>query len=103
MVVMTLDEFEAVRLADFEGLYQAPAAERMGVSRPTFGRILAAARRKIGEVLVRGAALKIEGGPVLALSRRRCSRCETEWDPPSEDCPRCPRTRAGQEAETATT
>jgi len=41
-IVLTLDEFEAIRLADLEGLYQEQAAERMSVSRPTFGRILAA-------------------------------------------------------------
>jgi len=53
-VTMTLDEFEAVRLADLEGLYQADAAEHMHVSRPTFGRIIESAHRKIAEVLVRG-------------------------------------------------
>jgi predicted DNA-binding protein (UPF0251 family) len=45
-VVMTLDEFEAVRLADLEGLYQEQAAGRMGVSRPTFSRIVEAAHAR---------------------------------------------------------
>ena len=63
-VVMTLDEFEAIRLADLEGLYQEAAAERMNVSRATFGRILESAHRKVGETLTGGKVLKIEGGPI---------------------------------------
>ncbi len=78
-VNLTLDEFEAVRLADLEGLYQATAAERMGISRPTFGRIVESAHRKIAEALVHGRALVIEGGPVAPVGpcpgrRRRCRR-----------------------------
>ncbi len=56
-----LDELEAIRLADLEGLYHEQGAERMGVSRATFGRILEGARRKIATVLVQGQALRIEG------------------------------------------
>ena len=63
-VILTVDEFEAVRLADHDGLYQEEAAVRMNVSRPTFGRILGLAHRKIAEALVQGKALKIEGGKV---------------------------------------
>jgi predicted DNA-binding protein (UPF0251 family) len=72
-VVMTLDEFEAMRLADLEGLYQEQAAEQMNVSRPTFSRIIESAHRKVADVLVHGKALRIEGGPVQ-LGRRRCCR-----------------------------
>lgn len=61
---LELDGLEALRLADFEGLYQTEAAERMGVSRATFARILAAARRAVAEALVRGKALEIGGGKV---------------------------------------
>jgi predicted DNA-binding protein (UPF0251 family) len=61
-IELALDEFEAIRLADFEGLYQAEAARRMGISRPTFGRVVAMARQKIAEALVQGKALKIQGG-----------------------------------------
>jgi len=64
-VTLTLDEFEALRLADLEGLYQEGAAEQMQVSRPTFGRIVESARQKVADVLVRGKALRVEGGPVL--------------------------------------
>jgi uncharacterized protein len=72
-VTMTLDEFEAVRLADLDGLYQEEAAEKMKVSRPTFSRIVDSARRKIADTLVHGKALLIEGGPV-SLGSRRCCR-----------------------------
>ena len=78
-IVLTLDEFEAIRLADLEGLYQEQAAERMIVSRPTFGRILAAAHRKVAEALAHGKTLKIEGG-TIRMERLRSLRC---------DCPRC--------------
>ena len=63
-LILTLDELEALRLADLEGLYQEDAAARMGISRPTLGRVLAQARRKVAEALVLGRALRIEGGPV---------------------------------------
>ncbi len=80
-VTLSLDEFEAVRLADLEGLYQEVVAERMGVSRPTVSRILAAARRTIAEALVAGKALRIGGGPV-------------HQGPGGADvCPRCARRR----------
>ena len=85
-VTMTLDEFEAVRLADREGLYQAQAAEQMGVSRPTFGRIIASARRKIADMLVHGHALAIEGGPVAADTHPGCRH---GWADPAA-CPQCP-------------
>jgi predicted DNA-binding protein (UPF0251 family) len=61
-VALTVDELEALRLADLEGLYQEQAAEEMGVSRQTFGRILEAAHKKVADALVGGKALSIEGG-----------------------------------------
>lgn len=63
VLVLGLDEFEALRLADHEGLYQEAGALRMGVSRQTFARILDEARHKLACVLVEGWALHIEGGP----------------------------------------
>lgn len=78
-VVLTLDEFEAIRLADFEGLYHEDAAMRMNISRQTFGRVLETARKKIADVLIHGKALKIEGGDVHIGEGRK------------SDCPRCRR------------
>lgn len=62
-VVLQLDEWEAVRLADAEGLYQEAAALQMGISRPTFSRILNRARRKIALALIEGQALHIANAP----------------------------------------
>jgi len=96
-VVIALDEFEAVRLADLEELYQERAAERMGVSRPTFSRIIECAHRKIAEALVSGKSLRIEGGPVRvdAIGVSRCPRCGRESHGACE-CSRC-RTDCGVE------
>lgn len=62
LLELALEEFEALKLADLRGLYHAEAAERMGVSRPTFGRILASARRKTAAALALGKGIVIEGG-----------------------------------------
>jgi len=61
-VTLPVEGLEALRLADLEGLDHEAAAARMGVSRPTFSRILAAARFVVAEALVRGLALRVEGG-----------------------------------------
>ena len=60
-VTLRCDEAESVRLADLEGLYQADAADRMGVSRQTFGRIIESAHRKIADAIINGKCLRIEG------------------------------------------
>lgn len=64
-VVVTLDELEALRLADLQGLYQEQAAERMQISRPTFARVVESARKKVADALINGKALRLEGGPVI--------------------------------------
>lgn len=61
-VCLGVDSFEAIRLADLEGLTMEEAAARMGVSRHTFGRVLADGRRAVAEALVVGRALRIAGG-----------------------------------------
>jgi predicted DNA-binding protein (UPF0251 family) len=62
-IVITVDEFEAIRLKDYEGLDQKEAAKKMGISQPTFQRLYESARKKIADALVNGKALRIEGGP----------------------------------------
>lgn len=62
--ILPLDEFEALRLADVEGLPQIEAARRMGISRQTFSRILARARTTVATCMTRGMAVRIEGGVV---------------------------------------
>jgi len=61
-VYLTLDEFEAVRLACLEGLKQVDAAKKLKISRPTFSRILTSAQNKIADGLVNIKAIRIEGG-----------------------------------------
>ncbi|MCZ7583810.1 MAG: DUF134 domain-containing protein [Deltaproteobacteria bacterium] len=78
---LAVDELEAIRLADLEGLYHESAAAAMNVSRATFGRVLFSARRKVAEALVRGCALRIEGGKFHMAQRRSflCDNCGHDW------------------------
>ena len=61
-VFLSVEELEAIRLSDFEGLDQETAANMMEVSRQTYGRILGSARNVVAEALVTGKALRVEGG-----------------------------------------
>ena len=61
-VILTVDEFEAVRLKDYEGMEQVEAAKKMKISQPTFQRLLLSARKKIADAIVNGKAIRIEGG-----------------------------------------
>lgn len=96
-VHLTVDEVEALRLKEIEELDQETGAERMGISRPTFQRILASARRKAADAVLNGKAIKIEGGIfAMANSIYRCFN-GNEWNVPFEEmtstppelCPTC--------------
>jgi predicted DNA-binding protein (UPF0251 family) len=83
-VLLSLEEVEAVRLKDLEGLEQEQGAESMSISRATFQRILASARRKIADALLNGKAIRIEGGSFeMASSRFKCLNGH-EWEVPFE-------------------
>jgi predicted DNA-binding protein (UPF0251 family) len=69
-VYLSLDEFEAIRLADLEELKQIDAARLMHVSRPTFSRIVALARKKVADGLVNIKVIRIEGG-CCKIKRRK--------------------------------
>jgi len=60
--ILAVDEFEAIRLKDLEGLEQEEASKKMNISQPTFFRLLDSARKKIADAIVNGKAIKIEGG-----------------------------------------
>ena len=60
--ILTVDEYEAVRLKDFENLEQTEAAKKMQISQPTFNRLLSSARKKLADAIINGKAIKIEGG-----------------------------------------
>ncbi len=75
-VVLLFEEYEALRLADHLGLPHKEAAQRMGVSRPTFTRICEKARRTVATALVDGKALFIEGGNYQTEDYwYRCEKC----------------------------
>ncbi len=83
-VTLPEDGLEAIRLADVEGLYHDAAAKRMGISRPTFGRILAEARRTVATAIAEGRALRIAGGEIERLPAgcgmgRGRGRCRRGW------------------------
>jgi len=63
-VNLTLDELEAICLADLSELYQEDAAKKMNISRQTFGNIINSAHKKIADALLNAKALKIEGGNI---------------------------------------
>jgi len=63
-IILSLDELEALRLSDLEGLYQEAAARAMGISRQTFGRIIESARHKTAHAILNGKALRVTGGNV---------------------------------------
>jgi predicted DNA-binding protein (UPF0251 family) len=95
-VEIGLDEVEALRLADREGLYQEAAAARMGISRPTFSRLIESARRKLAEALLEGKMIVFQGGPVVMGQVRtfECAACGERFcrpygtgQPPA--CPAC--------------
>jgi predicted DNA-binding protein (UPF0251 family) len=94
-VRLSVEEAEAIRLKDLEGLEQEEGAKKMNVSRPTFQRVLASARHKLADVLLNGKAIRIEGGNFEMTRRRfRCHRGH-EWEVdtpvgvPPELCPVC--------------
>jgi predicted DNA-binding protein (UPF0251 family) len=95
-VTLGLDELEALRLADLEGMYQDDAAAKMAVSRQTFARIVQLARRKVAEALVKGKALRLGGGCVSLRGARmfECGNCGHRWETPfgggrPSACPEC--------------
>lgn len=85
-VDLTVDELEAVRLADFKDFDQNQAAKKMKISQSTFQRILTSARKKIAEALVLGKAIKVKGGDyrmVKTPARQfKCEECGEAWEVP---------------------
>lgn len=61
-IVLPVDEYEAVRLKDLEGLEQEECARKMGISQPTFHRLVLSARKRIADAIINGKAIKISGG-----------------------------------------
>jgi predicted DNA-binding protein (UPF0251 family)/predicted Fe-Mo cluster-binding NifX family protein len=74
-VVLGHDEVEAIRLKHLEKMDQEAAAKEMGVSQPTFHRLLSSAHEKLAEAVIKGKALRIEGGNVTVQEGFRASAC----------------------------
>ena len=95
-ITLTIEEMEAIRLADIELLDQAAAAERMEISRPTFHRILNKAHQKIAAALWQGQALRVDGGNFKIAHRCQtsqrhftCDSCGHKWSLPHGTGQRC--------------
>ena len=94
---LSVEEAEAIRLKDLEGLEQEECGNKMKISRTTFARILNSARQKVADALLNGKAIRIEGGNFqIAVRRFRCATGH-EWDMPLDaitaakpnSCPTC--------------
>ena len=93
-MLLTLDEFEAVRLADYVGLSHITASYEMGISRSTFTRIIEQARKKVAEFIIKGKILTIEGGSIHFRNNIiRCQNCghmfKIKIGKTMKECPAC--------------
>jgi len=93
-IIITVDEFEAFRLADYKGLSHLEAAQKMDISRPTFTRLIEKVRHKVSQALVDGMELQVEGGNVeFTHALYRCLDCGEMQinlhDVVIGDCPEC--------------
>jgi uncharacterized protein len=93
-IILSLDEYEALRLSDFAGFSQEEAAEEMDISRPTFTRLIESARKKMAEMLIQGKRLLIEGGNIhFRHNIIRCLSCghmfNIKIEASIENCPAC--------------
>jgi predicted DNA-binding protein (UPF0251 family) len=91
-VVLSVEEYEALRLADYEDLTHEEAARRMDISRPTFTRLYDKARKNIARAFAEGKAIIIRGGTFKSGNYwYRCNSChETIVSAkPEENCDRC--------------
>lgn len=90
-VKITIDEFEAIRLRDYHDIQQKRSAEIMGISQPTFHRILSSARKKISKALIEGNTITITGDNFITDNERyTCASCGFEWLNPGKEYQNCP-------------
>jgi predicted DNA-binding protein (UPF0251 family) len=90
-VELTLDEYEAIRLADYEGLEHLEASEKMDISRSTFTRLIEKARQKVAKSLIEGKELVIEGGNIdFVHTIHQCKDCgDVSTRPLNQDTENC--------------
>ena len=91
---LSIEEAEALRLKELEALEQSEGAAKMGVSRPTFQRILSSARKKVADALLNGKAIRIEGGNFQITGIRPCCHRDhnkiRQLDSTNMDTANCP-------------
>ena len=95
-VVLTIDELEALRLTDLQGMDQEEAAVAMDVARTTYQRILNGAHYKVAQALVLGSPLVIEGGTYRVVPGSGCHPCEQDGTHADGECLSCHRHRHGR-------
>ncbi len=91
-VILLYEEFEALRLADYENLLHVEAALRMNISRPTFTRLYDKARKSVAKAFVEGKAILIQGGTFVADGYwYKCGECHETMvtDHPVDQCREC--------------
>ena len=93
-LALSLDEFEAIRLADYEGSDHHESADAMGISRSTFSRLVERARNKVAQFIIEGKYLQISGGEVHFRGNViRCEDCghlsDRTFDSITTRCPDC--------------
>ena len=90
-IKITIDEFEAIRLRDYHDIQQKKSAEIMGISQPTFHRILTSVRKKISKALIEGNSIIIIGDDYITNKKRyKCNICGFEWLSPEKEYQKCP-------------
>lgn len=91
-IEISLDEYEAIRLADYLQLEHEEAAQQVNISRPTFTRLIKSARHKVALAIIEGQELIIKGGNIELLNAlHHCRDCgETVSKPISEQTDNCP-------------
>ncbi len=93
-VILYFEEYEAIRLSDYERLTQLEASKRMHISRPTFTRIYESARKKVATAFIENKRISIEGGHVeFEADWYRCESCGSVFKRTSgnkaKHCPVC--------------
>jgi predicted DNA-binding protein (UPF0251 family)/DNA-directed RNA polymerase subunit RPC12/RpoP len=97
-VILNISEFEAMRLKHYVNLNQKEASEKMGISQPTFSRILESAHQKATKALIEGKAIRIFGGNInykKIFNGYGCLDCNNEWEDEMAikdrkvNCPKC--------------
>jgi len=91
-VVLLFEEFEAIRLSDYENLSQEEASEKMNISRPTFTRLIDKARKKIAKGFVEGRVILIKGGTYVTDDFwYKCHNCNETMVTlkPTKQCRKC--------------